>query len=59
MADVWLECRLPNQKGFIVRSGYRQWRLLGQPDDTSATVEEQLARLLVFPQEMGNSIKRG
>ena len=48
IAAVWLECGLPNQRGILVCVGYRQWRLLGQPDNTSATVTEQLSRWLVF-----------
>ena len=38
VAAVWLECGLPNQRSFLVCVGYRQWRLLGQSDNTSASV---------------------
>ena len=48
VAAVWLECGLPNQRSFLVCAGYRQWRLLGQPDNTSATLPAQLARWTVF-----------
>jgi hypothetical protein len=48
VAAVWLECGLPHQKGVLVCMGYRQWRLLGQADDTSASVSEQLARWSTF-----------
>ena len=48
IAAVLLECGLPNQKGILVCVGYRQWRLVGQPDNTSATVNAQLARWSVF-----------
>jgi hypothetical protein len=44
VAAVWLECGLPKQKGILVCVGYRQWRLLGQKDNTSASTSEQLAR---------------
>ena len=47
-AAVWLECGLPNQRGILVCVGYRQWRLLGQTDNTSASISEQLVRWLVF-----------
>ena len=47
-AAVWLECGLPNQRGILVCVGYRQWRLLGQSDNTSASISEQLVRWLVF-----------
>ena len=48
VAAIWLECGLPNQKGIIVCVGYRQWGLLGQPDNTSATVNAQLDRWTAF-----------
>ena len=48
VAAVWLECGLPRQKGMLVCVGYRQWRLLGQADNTSSTVSEQLARWRTF-----------
>ena len=48
VAAVWLECGLPHQKGVLVCMGYRQWRLLGQSDDSSASVPEQLARWRTF-----------
>ena len=47
-AAVWLECGLPKQRGILVCIGYRQWRLLGQKDNSSATTQEQLVRWLVF-----------
>ena len=48
VAAVWLECGLPKQKGILVCVGYRQWRLLGQKDNSSASIAEQLARWLKF-----------
>ena len=48
VSAVWLECGLPHQKGILVCVGYRQWRLLGQRDGTSATTTEQLSRWLRF-----------
>ena len=48
VAAIWLECGLPNQKSFIICVWYRQWRLLGQTDNTSASVPAQLARWIVF-----------
>ena len=47
-ADVWLECGLTNQKGVLVCAGYRQWRLLGQPDNSSASVNAPLERWTRF-----------
>ena len=48
VSAVWLECGLPNQRSFLVCAGYRQWRLVGQADNTSASVPAQLARWSVF-----------
>ena len=48
VAAVWLECGLPKQKGILVCVGYRQWRLLGQADNRSASTAEQLTRWLKF-----------
>jgi hypothetical protein len=48
IAAIWLECGLPNQQGVLICVGYRQWRLLGQTDSTSASVQEQLNRWSVF-----------
>ena len=41
-AYIWLECGLPGRRGFLICVGYRQWRLLGQGDNMSASVPEQL-----------------
>ena len=48
VAAVWLECGLPHQRSILVCMGYRQWRLLGQADDSSASVAEQLSRWSTF-----------
>ena len=58
VAAVWLECGLPNQKGLLICSGYRQWGLLGQQNNTnSRTVEERLARWLVFLEKWETALK--
>ena len=38
----------PKRDTNVCRVGYRQWRLLGQPDNTSATVNAQLDRWTAF-----------
>ena len=48
VAAIWLECGLPNQQSILICMGYRQWRLLGQEDDSSASVSEQFARWATF-----------
>ena len=37
IATVWLQLRLPHQKGILVMCGYWQWRLPGQPDKGAAS----------------------
>ena len=54
---VWLECGLPNQHGILVCVGYRQWRLLGQHDSSSATTLEQLARWLTFLEKWEKAVQ--
>ena len=48
VAAIWLECGLPNQQGILLCVGYRQWRLLGQGDNNSATVHAQFTRWSAF-----------
>ena len=57
VAAIWLECGLPNQRGVIVCMGYRQWRLLGQSTDNSASVTEQLARWTIFVDKWESAIQ--
>ena len=48
IAAIWLECGLPHQKGILVCVGYRQWRLIGQGDNNSLSVQEQFSRWSIF-----------
>ena len=48
VAAVWLECGLPGQRSILVGVGYRQWQLLGQGNNYSGSVQEQLVRWLRF-----------
>ena len=48
IAAIWLECGLPNQRGILICVGYRQWRLIGQKDNVSASVQEQFTRWSKF-----------
>ena len=54
---IWLECGLPNQRSILVCQGYRQWRLLGQQDSTSASTAEQLARWLIFLEKWESALQ--
>ena len=59
VAAVWLECGLPNQRGVLICMGYRQWRLLGQGDDSSASVPAQLARWSTFIGKWEAAVQEG
>ena len=59
VAAVWLECGLPNQRGVLICMGYRQWRLLGQGDDSSASVPAQLARWSLFISKWEAALQEG
>ena len=59
VASVWLECGLPKQKSTLVCMGYRQWRLLGQKDDMSASTSEQLARWTIFLGKWEEALQEG
>ena len=48
VSAVSLQCGLPHQKSILMCIGYRQWRLMGQPDNTSASIHQQLSRWLAF-----------
>ena len=48
IAAIWLQCGLPHQKGILVCIGYRQWRLVGQGNNTSASIHEQFSRWSTF-----------
>ena len=48
LAAICLGFGLPHQKGILVCVGYRQWRLIGQRDNTSDSIAEQLSRWLRF-----------
>ena len=59
VAAVWLECGLPNQRGALICMGYRQWRLLGQDDDSSASVPAQLTRWSIFISKWEEALQEG
>ena len=48
VSAVSLQCGLPHQKSILMCIGYRQWRLMGQPDNTSASIPQQLSSWLAF-----------
>ena len=59
VATIWLECGLPQQRGVLVCVGYRQWQLLGQAGNSSATVAAQLDRWKVFLSKWEAALQEG
>ena len=59
VAAVWLECGLPKQKSRLICMGYRQWRLLGQQDDKSASTSEQMTRWSTFLGQWEKALHKG
>ena len=58
-SSVWLEVGLPRQKKIIVGHVYREWQLLGQLDDSSLSVPEQLNRWCVFLSQWEKALESG
>ena len=48
ISAIWLEVGLPNKKKILVCQGYREWKYLGQVDQSSGTVAAQLERWSIF-----------
>ena len=59
VSAVWLECGLPNQKKSLICMAYRQWRLPGQADDRSASVNQQLVRWSSFLTKWESALAEG
>ena len=47
-SSIWLELGLPRKKKFLVCQLYREWQYLGQADNSSRSIPEQLARWSIF-----------
>ena len=48
LAVILLEVGLPRKKKFLLANIYREWKFMGQNDDTSASIKAQLKRWNVF-----------
>ena len=47
-SSIWLEIGKPHQKKILLCVLYREWKYLNQPDNSSNTVEAQMARWTSF-----------
>ena len=48
ISAIWLEVGLPHKKKILVCQGYREWKYLGQADQSSGAIGAQLDRWSVF-----------
>ena len=58
-SSVWLEIGKPRQKKIMLCVLYRDWKYLGQPDDSSNTIDAQLDRWLSFLDQWERAIETG
>ena len=58
-SSVWLEVGLPHHKKFLVGQTYREWQLPNQRDNSSLSIQEQLARWTVFLDQWERALDTG
>ena len=59
ISAIWLEAGLPRQKKIVICQAYREWKYLGQADNSSATVQAQLERWLTFLEKWEQALLEG
>ena len=58
-SSIWLELGLPRKKKFLVCQLYREWQYLGQADNSSRSIPEQLARWSIFLNQWKRALDSG
>ena len=58
-SSIWLELGLPRKKKFLVCQLYREWQYMGQEDDSSRSIPEQLARWTIFLDQWNKALATG
>ena len=58
-SSIWLELGLPRKKKFLVCQLYREWQYMGQTDDSSRSLPEQLARWSIFLEQWSQALASG
>ena len=58
-SSIWLELGLPRKKKFLICQLYREWQYLGQVDNASKSIPEQLARWTIFLDQWQRALDSG
>ena len=58
-SSIWLELGLPRKKKFLVCQLYREWQYLGQPDSSSRSFPQQLAKWSIFLEQWQQALDSG
>ena len=58
-SSIWLEIGLPGKKRFLVCQLYREWQYMGQGNNDSRSVPEQLVRWLLFLEQWERALASG
>ena len=58
-SSIWLELGLPGKKKFLVCQLYREWQYMGQVDNDSRTIPQQMARWLMFLDQWERALGSG
>ena len=58
-SSVWLELGRPRQKKILLCTLYRDWKYLGQEDDSSSSIGEQMSRWVTFLDQWEQAIPSG
>ena len=58
-SSIWLEVGLPGKNRILVCNLYRDWQYLGQGDNSSLEIPEQLARWITFLDQWERALESG
>ena len=58
-SSIWMEVGFPGRSRFLVCNIYRDWQYLGQADNSSLDISEQLIRWLVFIEQWEKALDSG
>ena len=58
-SSIWLEVGFPGRTRFLVCNIYRDWQYLGQADNSSLDISEQLARWIIFLEQWESALATG
>ena len=58
-SSIWLEVGFPGKSKILVCNLYREWQYMGQADNSSSSIPEQMARWVVFLQQWEKALESG